>query len=200
MFPLTLAIAAGGQSTRMGRDKALLPLWGQPIIERILAQLQPLASETLIVTNRPAAYAYLQLPLFTDVWPGKGALGGLYTALHSATQPHVLCVACDMPFTVRPLMEYLLGLRTEADVVLPQMAGEAEPFRAVYARSGCLAAVQAALTAGQMRMISFLPAVRVRYVPETEWARFDPQHRSFFNINTPADLAQAEQLLTEEGL
>lgn len=200
MFPLTLAISAGGQSTRMGQDKALLPLGGQPIIERIVAQLQPLASETLIVTNHPADYAYLQLPLFTDVWPGKGALGGLYTALHYATQPYVLCVACDMPFAVRPLLEHLIGLRTEADVVLPQVAGEAEPFRAVYARAVCLTAIHAALTAGKMRMISFLPAVRVRYVPEAEWARFDPRQRSFFNVNTPADLAQAEQLLREESL
>ena len=191
--PITIAILAGGKSSRMGTDKAFVRVLGRPLIEDILAQLAGLGAETLIVTNRPDDYAYLGVPLFTDVLPEKGALGGLYTAIHSSSQPHTISVACDMPFVVRPLLDYLISLIPEGDVVMPRLQGEAEPFRAVYSQA-CLAPIRAALDAGKMRVISFFPEVRVRFVDELEIDRFDPQHLSFFNVNTPADLERARQL------
>jgi len=190
---LTIAILAGGRSSRMGTDKAFVRVLGRPLIEEILGQSAGLGMESLIITNRPAEYAYLGVPLFGDVLPDKGPLGGLYTALHSATRPHVLCIACDMPFVVRPLLDYLISLIPEGDAVVPRLAGEAEPFRAIYSRA-CLAPIRAALDAGRMRMISFFPDVRVRFVDEAEIDRFDPQHLSFFNVNTPDDLEQARRL------
>ena len=190
---LTIAILAGGRSSRMGTDKAFVRVLGRPLIEEILSQSAGLGLESLIVTNRPAEYAYLGVPLFGDVLPDKGPLGGLYTALHSATRPHVLCIACDMPFVVRPLLDYLISLIPEGDAVVPRLDGEAEPFRAIYSRA-CLAPIRAALDAGRMRMISFFPDVRVRFVDEAEIDRFDPQHLSFFNVNTPEDLEQARRL------
>ena len=194
MSPLTLALLAGGRSSRMGADKAFVRVLGRPLIEDILAQLDGLAAETLIITNRPDDYRYLGLPLVADVLPDKGALGGLYTALHSATQPQVLCVACDMPFVVRPLLDYLLSLIHEGDAIVPRLAGEAEPFRAVYAREACLGPIRASLDANRLSVISFFPQVRVRWVEEAEIDRFDPQHLSFFNVNTPADLEEARRL------
>jgi molybdopterin-guanine dinucleotide biosynthesis protein A len=193
MTALTVALLAGGKSSRMGADKSFVRLLGRPLIEEILAQAAGLGTETIIVTNRPDDYRYLGLPLFGDVLPDKGALGGLYTALHSATQPYVLCLACDMPFVVRPLLDYLLTLIPEGDVIMPRLGREAEPFRAIYARA-CLGPIRAALDAGKMRVISFFPDVRVRFVDEPEIDRFDPDHRSFFNINTPDDLEQARTL------
>lgn len=191
--PITIAILAGGKSSRMGTDKAFVRVLGRPLIEDILAQLEGLGTETLIVTNRPDDYAYLGVPLFIDVLPEKGALGGIYTAVQSSSQRHTLCVACDMPFVVRPLLDYLISLIPEGDVVMPRLQGEAEPFRAVYSQ-GCLAPIRAALDAGKMRVISFFPEVRVRFVDEAELDRFDRQHLSFFNVNTPADLERARRL------
>ena len=190
---LTIAILAGGRSSRMGTDKAFVRVLGRPLIEEILGQSAGLGTESLIITNRPAEYAYLGVPLFGDVLPDKGPLGGLYTALHSATRPHVLCIACDMPFVVRPLLDYLISLIPEGDAIMPRLDGEAEPFRAIYSRA-CLAPIRAALDAGRMRMISFFPDVSVRFVDEAEIDRFDPQHLSFFNVNTPEDLEQARRL------
>ena len=190
---LTIAILAGGRSSRMGTDKAFVRVLGRPLIEEILSQSAGLGLESLIVTNRPAEYAYLGVPLFGDVLPEKGPLGGLYSALHSATRPHVLCIACDMPFVVRPLLDYLISLIPEGDAIVPRLDGEAEPFRAIYSRA-CLAPIRAALDAGRMRMISFFPDVRVRFVDEAEIDQFDPQHLSFFNVNTPDDLEQARRL------
>jgi molybdopterin-guanine dinucleotide biosynthesis protein A len=197
-YPLTVAILAGGQSSRMGTDKAFVRLQpnGPTIIETVLDGVAGLGEETILITNRLEDYAHLGLPMFSDVLPGKGALGGLYTALHSAARPHVLCLACDMPFVVRPLLDYLIGLIPEGDAVIPRLGGEAEPFRAVYARA-CLGPMRAALDAGKMRVVSFFPDVRVRFVDEPEIDRHDPRRLSFFNINTPADLDAARQL--QEG-
>lgn len=194
MPPLTIALLAGGQSSRMGQDKAFVRVTHRPILEEIIEQVHGLADETVLVTNRPEAYQHLGLPLFGDVWPDKGALGGIYTALSVAAHPHVLCLACDMPFVSRPLLEWLCSLREAADVILPRLNGEAEPFRAVYAKAACLPPIHASLSENRMRIISFLGAVRVRYVDEPELQQFDPTLRSFFNINTPADLERARQL------
>jgi molybdopterin-guanine dinucleotide biosynthesis protein A len=191
---LSVVVLAGGQSARMGTDKSFVRVLGRPLIEDVLAQLAGLGTETILITNQPDDYRYLGVPLFGDVLPDKGALGGLYTALHSAAQPHVLCVACDMPFVIRPFLDYMLSLRSEGDAIVPRLDGEAEPFRAVYARAACLPAIRAALDAGRMRVISFFPDVRVRWVEAAEIDRYDPQHLSFFNVNTPADLEQARRL------
>ncbi len=191
--PVTVAILAGGKSSRMGTDKSFVRVLGRPLIEDILGQVEGLGAETVLVTNRPEAYRYLGVPLFGDVLPDKGALGGIYTAIHSSSQPHTMCVACDMPFVVRPLLEYLISLIPEGDVIMPRLRGEAEPFRALYSRA-CLTPIRAALDAGKLRVISFFPEVRVRFLDEPEIDRFDPQHLSFFNVNTPADLEQARQL------
>lgn len=196
--PLTVALLAGGQSSRMGTDKAFVHVRGRPLIEDILAAVRDLGAETILITNQPEKYGYLSLPLFGDVLPGKGALGGIYTALYHATHPHVLCLACDMPFVIKPLLTHLITLRHEAMVIMPRLGAEAEPFRAVYART-CLEPIRAALDSGKMRITSFFPAVRVRFVDEPEIDRFDPQHQSFFNVNTPEDLEQARRMTMETG-
>ena len=199
MLPnLTVAILAGGKSSRMGTDKSFVRVLGRPLVEDVLAHVAGIGAEIIIVTNRPEDYRYLSVPLFTDVLPDKGALGGIYTALHSSSQPHTLCVACDMPFVVRPLLDYLISLIPEGDAIIPRLNGEAEPFRAIYSQA-CLAPIRAALDAGKMRVISFFPDVHVRFVDEPEIDRFDPQHLSFFNVNTPDDLEQARRLATNAG-
>lgn len=191
---VSVAILAGGRSTRMGFNKALADLGGRPVIESIIAQLRPLADEVFIVSDQAKLYAPFGVPCRPDVWPGLGALGGLYAALHYATSPHVLCTACDMPFLAPALMPFLLSLRHTAEVVMPRLHGEAEPLRAVYHRD-CLAPVGAALQAGQRRLVAFLPQVRVRWVETAELLARDPDLRSFINLNTPADLDTARKLL-----
>ncbi|MCJ7707756.1 MAG: hypothetical protein MUO38_09085, partial [Anaerolineales bacterium] len=98
----------------------------------------------------------------------------------------------------RPLLAHMLSLAPEADVVAPRPGGEYEPLHAVYARS-CLPAVEAALQAGEERVISFYPKVRVKVVEEPELAAYDPAGLSFFNINTPLDLTRAEEILAGLG-
>jgi len=177
----------------MGQDKSFLRLRGRPLIEHTLDQVADLGVETFIVTNSPEAYHPLGFPLVMDVLPGHGPLGGLYTALYSAAQPQVLCLACDMPFFVKALRDYLLGLIPEGEVIMPRLGDRPEPFRAIYGRP-CLDPIRAALANGRWRVSDFLPAMRVRFVDEPEIDRFDSDHRSFFNLNMPADLERAAQL------
>lgn len=193
---LTIAIQAGGQSNRMGQDKALLPFLGQPLIARVVARLEGLGCEMLIITNQPETYAFLGLPLIADIVSGQGVLGGLYTALFAAHQPLVAVVACDMPFVQSELLaeECQLLRREHVDVVIPRSPMGLEPLHAIYQRETCLPAAKAALEAGERRLVAWFPAVRVREMPPEEIALVDPDFRSFINVNQPMEFQQAEAL------
>src|SRR5687768_10691932 len=110
---LTVCIQAGGQSSRMGEDKALKSFLGRPLIQRVVERLSSVANELIVTTNRPHDYAFLNLRLVADLKPGRGALGGLYTAIASAAQPIVAVVACDMPFASGTLLEAASKLLVE---------------------------------------------------------------------------------------
>ena len=198
--PFTLALIAGGKSSRMGRDKAFVPLAGKPIIERILERTADLGqAETILITNRPQAYAHLGLPMFTDILPEKGALGGIYTAIARSAHPYTLALACDMPFVNAHLLRYMLSLRDADDgpwdVIVPRVNGHPQGLHAIYART-CLGPIRVQLETGNLRVIGFYDAVRVRHLAPAEYAPLDPRGLSFFNVNTPEDLQTAESLLT----
>lgn len=193
---LSIAIQAGGKSSRMGADKALRPFLGRPLIERVVGRLRPAADEILITTNRPEDYAWLGLPLFTDMKPGRGALGGLLTALSAASHPLVAVVACDMPFASAELLRGAARLLLEegADAVLAGSDAGLEPLHAVYRREACLPAVEAAIDQGLWKAVSWIPFVKLRVLTAEEAARWDPAGLAFMNVNTPADFARAENL------
>lgn len=192
---ITVAIQAGGQSRRMGRDKALVKLGGRPLIEHVLERARDLGDDFLVTTNRPEPLEYLGLRLVPDLIPGAGALNGLETALRAAYGTHILLLACDAPFVSRRLLEHLIDKREQGDVIIPEHAGRFEPLQALYDCSACLPAVQQATRTGKKRMISFFPDVNVHSVSGKTLSRLDPAGVSFFNINTPADLRQAETTL-----
>jgi molybdopterin-guanine dinucleotide biosynthesis protein A len=190
----SVVIQAGGQSSRMGQDKALKPFLGRPLIRRVIERLAPVADELLITTNQPAQYAFLNLPLFSDIQPGRGPLGGLHTALSAAKGPIVAVVACDMPFASAALLEAAAAILVEeqADVVIAETPDGFEPLHAVYRRATCIPAIETAIAADQWRMISWFPGVTVRTLTPEEVGRFDPEHLAFWNVNTPEDFAAAE--------
>jgi molybdopterin-guanine dinucleotide biosynthesis protein A len=193
---LSVAVQAGGESSRMGRDKGLVPFLGQALIVRVIERVKALADEILVTTNQPEDYRFLGLPLFEDLVPDRGALGGLYTALSAAQYANVAVVACDMPFVNPDLLASAQNklLEQSVDAVLPETEHGMEPFHAVYRREPCLRAVEAALQAGKWRLISWLSDVRVARISGEEILRYDPQQLAFLNVNTPEDLHQAEQL------
>jgi molybdopterin-guanine dinucleotide biosynthesis protein A len=201
---LTVCIQAGGASSRMGEDKALKPFLGRPLIQRVLDRLSPIADELIVTTNHPEKYAFLGtstgslqgLRLTPDLKPGRGALGGLYTALACASQPQVAVVACDMPFASPGFIEAAsrLLVREEADVVIAKTEAGYEPFHAVYRRETCLPAIQSAIDSDLWKVIAWFPQVKVRVLTPEELKQLDPDGLAFWNVNTPEEFIAAEQL------
>jgi molybdopterin-guanine dinucleotide biosynthesis protein A len=192
---LTVSIQAGGQSSRMGEDKALKPFLGRPLIQRVVDRLEPIADEIIITTNRPEEYAFLNLRLIPDLIRDRGALGGLYTALASANGDTVAVVACDMPFASPKLIEAAIRLmvQEEADVVIAESSEGMEPLHAVYRRGTCVPAIEAAIAADKWKVISWFPQVKVRVLKPDEIELLDPSGLCFWNLNTPEEFMEAER-------
>ena len=199
---LTVCIQAGGQSSRMGEDKALKPFLERPLIQRVVDRLQPIADELIVTTNRPDDYSFLHLRLVSDLKPGRGALGGLYTAIASATHPIVAVVACDMPFANTKLIEGMsrLLVEHEADVVIAKSEEGYEPLHAVYRRETCLPAIESAIEADQWKVIAWFPEVKVRVLASDEIKSYDPSGLAFWNVNTPEEFAKAEEIAQNNSL
>jgi len=197
---LTVVIQAGGMSSRMGEDKALKPFLGRPLIQRVIDRVASIADEILVTTNRPEDYAFLNVRLLPDLKPGRGALGGLYTAITSATSPLVAVVACDMPFASAIFFEGArkLLVKEDADVVIAKTDEGYEPFHALYRRETCLPAIEAAIDADQWKVIAWFPKVKVYELTLEEVKDFDPSGVCFWNLNTPEEFMEAEQRATEQ--
>jgi molybdopterin-guanine dinucleotide biosynthesis protein A len=197
---LSVVIQAGGMSARMGEDKALKPFLGRPLIQRVIDRLTPIADELIVTTNRPAEYEFLKLRLVSDLKPGRGALGGLYTAIASATSPLVAVVACDMPFASTIFFEGALRLMVEeeADVIIAETDEGYEPLHALYRREACLPAIESAIDADQWKVISWFSQVKVRTLTTDEVKAFDPSGLCFWNLNTPEEFIEAEKRASEQ--
>ena len=197
---ITVVIQAGGMSSRMGEDKALKPFLGRPLIQRVIDRLSPITDELIVTTNHPAEYTFLNLRLVADLKPGRGALGGLYTAIASATSPFVAVVACDMPFASQIFFEGArrLMVEEEADVVIAKTDEGYEPFHALYRRETCLPAIESAIDADQWKVILWFPQVKVRMLTTNEVKSFDPSGLCFWNLNTPDEFIEAENRASEQ--
>jgi len=199
---LSLVIQAGGESRRMGKDKALVDFCGRPLVQYVLNRLDGLAKEIIITTNRPEDFTFTGARLAGDVFPGRGAAGGLYSALFSASKPAAAVIGCDMPFASKTLFLRLLDLMEEGDfdVAMPSSLNGLVPLHSVYRPQTCIQPIWRTLSAGQNKMIAFLPLVRARILSMEETAEFDPEFRMFHNINTPADITLAEEMLRDDPL
>lgn len=187
---------AGGKSSRMGTNKALLNFQGERLIERTAGQFTAWFDQVVIVTNTPETYAYLGLPMVGDRVPGLGPLGGIEAGLSASRHQACFFAACDMPFLNQALVTHLVSLAGQADIVVPRIDGEYEPMHAVYS-SACLPAVQSQLEAGIYKITRFFARMQVTEITESELRRFGDPERLFFNCNTPAELEQALRWATE---
>jgi molybdopterin-guanine dinucleotide biosynthesis protein A len=195
---VTAVVLAGGAGMRLGGvNKALVAVGGRRVIDRLLDALRPLGGE-IVVVNNDGSLAHLPgTRVVRDTEPGAGALMGLYSGLRAVRTPLATATACDMPFVSTAVLRKLLGLAVGVDAVVPVLGGQPEPLHAVY-RPTCVPAIEAALAAGRKRLISFFDEVRVRYVDEADVRAWDPELRSFLNVNRPDDLARAEALASQE--
>ncbi|MGQ9693611.1 MAG: molybdenum cofactor guanylyltransferase [Thermodesulfobacteriota bacterium] len=190
---ITGIILAGGKNLRMGENKAFLEINGQRIIDRTRRLFQELFAEVILVTNSPFAYLDLNLRMVADLLPERGALGGIFTGLFYSSFSHAFVAACDMPFLNKELISYLISLAGKYDIVIPKTEDGLQPLHAIYSQK-CLPHMENLLRQGNLKIIDFFHLVKMREVLTNELITFDPLQKSFFNVNTPEDLARAKEL------
>ncbi len=197
MMEVSAIVLAGGLSRRLGRDKAIEPFGGEPLIARVIGRLSKLTNETIVVVNSEARGEELPLPdtarIAVDIYPDSGSLGGIFSGLAAAANDWGFVVACDMPFLNEELISHMLTLREDCDAVVPVLSGYPEPTHAAYSKA-CLPHIERRLKANRLKIAGFFDNVRVRTVTADEVDAFDAQRLSFFNVNTPEDLKRAIDL------
>jgi molybdopterin-guanine dinucleotide biosynthesis protein A len=184
---LAAAILAGGRARRFGgRDKSRLAFGGRPIINRQLDVLQQLTTEIFVVADDVKRFASLGLPVYPDLVPAAGALGGIYTALERARADLVIVVGCDLPFLDAGLLARLAELAAGHEAAWVQTERGPEPLLACYHRS-CRQAVAGRIAAGQLKASDLDQSLRIATLGRAEIERFGPADRLLANINTPED-------------
>lgn len=199
-------ILAGGQSARMGQDKRQLRLWGAQgptLLAHTVALATTVCDEVIVVLNDSEAWPDLPARLIPDTYPGAGPLGGLASGLAALAADRALLLACDMPLLQPALLRALLAVALDGDALIPRRHADPgdgrpgptiEPLLAMYRRTS-LSTIRACLAHNERRMGAAVQRLAVRYLDPIWWKRFDPDGRSFLNLNRPADLAHARSLI-----
>lgn len=193
----TAIILAGGDSQRMGRDKASLMMGEMTLLQTVAATMRQLFPRVIVSVRQPCAA--IDLPQVCDEQAAGGPLAGLAAGLGHVTTPWAFAVACDMPFVVPEVVELLAGLRARHQAVVPVVHGHPQPLAAFYA-AACLAPLRASLAAQQNSLRGVLKQLDVRYVDEAEMREADPLLRSFSDLDTPQDVAAALERARQGGI
>ncbi|MDJ0984653.1 MAG: molybdenum cofactor guanylyltransferase [Desulfobacterales bacterium] len=194
-FPCTGVILSGGLANRYeGTEKALLMVGGIRILDRLYHIYQELFDEIILVTNSPHKFLEWDLLIVSDLFPIRSSLTGIHAGLFYATNPYAFISACDTPFLKREMVETIIGkIEAQIDIVMPETSAGFEPLCAVYSKR-CLEAAQNHLERKKLKITKTFRKSRIKTVSEKALRKIDPELQSFFNINTPEDLARAEEM------
>jgi len=193
---VSCVILAGGESKRMGSDKARVKLAGLTLIERVLATVNPLFDDVMI-SGRDNAVEIGGTRFVKDRHTGRGPIIGLCAALQEARHPYLFVIACDMPFVTPQLIESLALNPDGYDVVVPMRDGRPEPLCALYS-TACINVLVGRVENGQRGLVSFIenrPEFKVRRISEQESRKIDPALQSFMDIDSTEVLAEAERMM-----
>ena len=193
---VTGILLAGGKSRRMGEDKRHLVVGEQTLLERSLAVLHSIFQEVLVVIAQDSPPLGVDARVVRDLGPDCGSLGGLYSGLMQATTPWVFVVACDMPFLNQAVIAQFTSRKATADIVMAKLDARLHPMHALYGKQ-CLPVLEQMIRARQFKIQEMVSqsSLRVCYVTEADLLTIDPSGRSFYNVNTLADLEAARSLL-----
>lgn len=191
-------ILAGGQNRRFaGVNKALMPVGEKPILDHIYGLFKELFQIIILVTNDPAQYIEWDLTIVSDLLPVRSSLTGIQAGLFFTTTPYAFVAACDTPFIKRNVVQALLdNIESRIDVVIPETREGLEPLCAVYSKN-CLKPITCQLEKQELQIYQALQKLRIKKLPEKMLRRYDPDLISFYNINTPEELAKAQNMLVK---
>lgn len=187
MADVTGVILAGGQSKRMGSNKAFIEVRGLPIIERTVALFNKIFNDVIIAANDVETYCGLDALIVTDVYKDAATLGGIYTGLFHSQTPYSFVVACDMPFLDADTIKRTLKLN-DYDATVPFINGKLHAMHAVYSQR-CLKKIEGMITTGNLRVSDLFPMLRAKKLVEADFAGL-PILSSIENVNTPEDLSR----------
>lgn len=187
------AILAGGRSRRFGAPKALARWGGGRVIDAVIRAIEAVCSTVIIVPNSPENYSDLDIRVIQDTFRGAGPLGGLHTALSTASTDRILIVGCDMPLLHPELLNWMWDLPTWAPIVVPRLNSRYEPLHTIYHRS-LLRIVERRLKTGACSLQALIREIPHRPVTESEVARFCPDLSCLASANTLEELNRLEAI------
>jgi molybdopterin-guanine dinucleotide biosynthesis protein A/molybdopterin converting factor small subunit len=174
----------------MGTPKALLLFDGEPLILHVVAALRRLFAEVVVVAAPGQTLPSMPVTLVRDEVEYQGPVAGIYHGLRAASRDVSFVTSCDSAFLNVALISHLVSEIPKHDVVVPHWQGRYQPLHAVY-RGSVAPLLAEQLARGELRPVYLFDRVRTRRIDEEEICRFDPEGSSFFNMNTPADYAEA---------
>lgn len=189
-------ILAGGKSSRMGTNKALLKINDKPVIERIADELEACTDQVIVISKSPKEYEFLHLDIFPDRYQEQGPLAGFESALYHVEADWFIIVACDMPFIKADVFRYLYEKRSSYDAVVPIYDGQMHPLSGIYHRS-VLPSIQQQLNNQRRQVKSFFEHIHVHYVKEFSLSQ-RMLERHFFNMNHPEEYEEAETMIQDD--
>jgi molybdopterin-guanine dinucleotide biosynthesis protein A len=184
-------ILLGGKSSRYGSNKAFVEIGGVRLVDRVARVMKSIFHRVVLLTNTFDEYAYLQAPMVEDIVKGFGPMGGIYTGLSTMSNEAGFFVACDMPFLSESLIRHMVDVKADFDAVVPRMDWMLEPLHALYSKK-CLPVIHKAIGHDQHQILKCFAELRIRYVDKEELRIWDPELKSFFNINKPQDLPRQD--------
>lgn len=178
-----------------GRPKALLDLEGRTFMDRTLEVIKPRCAEILFAAKDPQAFArWPEIPTVADRFDIQSPLAGIHTGLVRMNTSQALCIGCDMPLLRGAVVDILIAaMAPDVDIVIPFSGLHFQPLCAVYSKN-CIPAIEKQLRRGEVKVDLFFEDVRLKKIGYERFREVDPDLDSFFNINTPEDLARARQL------
>jgi molybdopterin-guanine dinucleotide biosynthesis protein A len=187
-------ILAGGKSSRMGTNKALLKISEKTNIERMVVQLKKLFDEIILVTNDPETYGFLNVKVTTDHYPDKGPLAGLHAGLSASRFEKNVIVACDLPFISSEFARDLVNRIGNYDAVIPVINGRQHPLFSVFKKKN-IERIAESIENGQLRMRGLLDQLHVLYLTEKDLTDYSKEslERIFFNMNHPNEYEDAKK-------
>jgi len=182
----TAVILSGGESRRMGRDKAGIEIDGKTLLQHAVDVLSPLFSELMVSVHAPRSD--LGLPQVIDAFDGRGPMVGIASALAAIKTDWLFVAGCDMPYLSSELIRHMAGKRQGHDAVLAEIGGCVQPMPAFYAKDACLPAMQARIEQGRRSLMRLIPSLHTAILIEDDLRPFDSDLRSFSDFDTPEDL------------
>ena len=185
---ITGVILAGGKSSRMGKDKALLEFHGKPILQHVIETMKQVFDRVIIIANDQRPYRLSGLEVFSDIYVGCGPLGGIHSAFFHTFSDKLFIIACDTPNISPDLIRYVCDFHSSSIAKVPFAEGTLHPLIGLYRRD-CLPMLLSHLESNRLKMATFLDAIEAERIPISESLSFY-KPGLIRNMNCEADLSQ----------